>query len=818
MTRLSIPVLRGVLVVPACLAFVGAQSALTLDGQTSIRREIGRTVAVAVTGQPGAPVALLIDDNPGPTNVLGLSIPLGFSAAFVAVIAGVVPATGPLTAELPIPYREALHAQRFYFAAVSTDSTAPSGLTASNGADLTIVVRPQLAGNALTSHPFFEHVAAINKQTSVSLAIDPRCTYVSGKTADLYVVAKKTIAQWTQNPALVDVRGAPQTVTFPAGATTIQQNTFLLDNGTLPWPNEANASGDTRLGVGYDVVIDFARNGTFDDGVDLIDGYDDEEAGFYVMRDLARGGRATATTQGPYAVNSILYSGGSFLGQKTYFPSTIATLGQLPLVVISHGNGHDYQWYDHIGFHLASYGYVVMSHQNDTQPGSHTAALSTISNTNWMLGNLPAISGGILVGHIDVSKIVWLGHSRGGDGVARAYDLLFRGVANPANFSMANIKLVSSMAPVDFGGWDGSGGASGALGNGSHPHDANYHLWVAQSDSDVHGCANQAETFWYCLYERATNKRQSISLYGVGHGDLHDGSGLPFASGPNQIGKTNTHQIMRGYLLALVEHHVRGNVPARDYLWRQYESFRAVGAPSPATVGVTVNMTLHDDAAAGAYVIDNFQNQATASPYLATSGATVTIPAPQFVEGRSDDANADFTANLNDPFNGFTFDEMSGAGSQRSNAWATVLGWNGNNVSLTYDLSTAFAQPDFRQYRYLSFRAAQASRDPLTTAVLGDLTFSVALEDAAGNLGTINLGAYGGGIEEPYQRNTDPVCGVGFGWNSEYETIRIRLSDFLNNGSGVDLASVKKVIFRFGPSFGSSQGRIGLDDLELVRK
>ena len=100
MTRLSIPVLRGVLVVPACLAFVGAQSALTLDGQTSIRREIGRTVAVAVTGQPGAPVALLINDNPGPTNVLGLSIPLGFSAAFVAVIAGVVPATGPLTAAM----------------------------------------------------------------------------------------------------------------------------------------------------------------------------------------------------------------------------------------------------------------------------------------------------------------------------------------------------------------------------------------------------------------------------------------------------------------------------------------------------------------------------------------------------------------------------------------------------------------------------------------------------------------------------------------------------------------------------------------------
>jgi hypothetical protein len=807
----------------ACLALAGtaaAQSTLALDNQTSILRTIGSTVSVSVTGPVGSPVALMLDTSPGPTPVpaLGITVPLGLTPAFFINVIGTVPASGTLTYDVVIPWREQFHGTHLWFAALVADLTAPNGFVVSNGADLKIAARPQLAGNPLAAYPFFEHVAAINRGSPVSLGLDPRFTSVAGQTVDIYVVAKKTIAQWIATPALVDVRGAPQTVTFPAGATTIQQNTFLLDNGALLGPNENPSSQDARIGVGYDVVIDVGRDGQFDDGVDLIDGYSDTDAGFYVVRDLARGGTVSATAQGPYAVTSIIYSGGTFLGEETYYPSNIASLGQLPLVVVSHGNGHDYTWYDHIGYHLASYGYVVMSHQNNTMPGSHTAALTTISNTEYLLSHLNTIGGGALLGHVDANTIVWLGHSRGGDGVARAYDLLFRGVYIPVNFTISSIKLITSMAPVDFGGWDGSGAASGAPGNGSHPHDANFHVWVAQADSDVNGCASTPETFWYNLYERATRKKQSISIYGAGHGDLHSNfSASEFASGPNLIGRQNTHQIMRGYLLALVSHHIKGDVPSRDFLWRQYESFHAVTAPPLTTLGVTVNMTLHDDIQSGAYVIDNFQNQSTTSPNVGTSGASVSFTVQNFVEGRADDANADFTANVNDPFNGFTYDEMSGTGANHSNAWACTFAWNGGSSSLTYDLSTAFSRPNFRDYGYLSFRAAQMSRDPLTVAVLGDLTFSVALEDATGVQSTINLGSYGGGIEEPYQRNTDPVCGVGLGWNSEYETIRIRLTDFLNNGSNLDLAAIRRVVFKFGPAFGSTEGRIGMDDIELTR-
>ena len=798
-----------------CGSALQAQT-LSLDGQTSVRRSIGSNVAVAVTGLVGAPVALALDVTPGPSILGPLTIPLGLTPSLVVNVVGVIPVGGTLTVPLPVPWAESLHAARLWFAAAVLDSSAPLGFTVSNGADLTVVVRPQLAGNPLTTYPFFQHVDAINRASSVSLGIDPRHTYVVGRTANVYVVAAKTQAQWDSNPALLDVRGAPQTVTFPAGATTIQQNTFTLDTGSLPGPSEAPASGDTRLSIPYDVVIDFGQDGQFTDGVDMIDGYTGNDAGFHVVRDLTRGGILTTPNRGPYAVTAIQYTGGTLLGQKTYYPSNIATLGQLPLVVVSHGNGHVYTWYDHIGYHLASFGFVVMSHENNTQPGSHTAATTTLTNTDWFLGNLAIIGGGVLNNRVDGDTIIWIGHSRGADGVARAYDQLFRSAFTPTNYGIGDIELVSSMAPVDFGGWAGVAPILGGTGNGSHPHDANFHLWVAQADADVHGCAVDTPTYWYGLHERATRKRQSISLYGVGHGDLHDGGGQSVADGPNLVGRAVTHDLMRGYLLALVSHHIRGDAPSREYLWRQFESFRPVSAPTGA--GVSVNMTLRDDAQAGRYVIDDFQNQSFANPNVATSGASVAIGVQSYVEGRADDANSDFTDSVVDPFNGFTYDDFTQNGALRTDSFACVFSFDGAvNRQLTWDLATSSTRPNFRDYGYLSFRAAQGSRHPLTTIALGDLTFSVQLEDDAGNVGTIRIGAYGGGIEEPYQRNSTPTCGVGSGWNSEYETIRIRLTDFLNNGSPLDLARVRKLRFLFGPAHGSAQGRIALDDIELTR-
>ena len=85
--------------------------------------------------------------------------------------------------------------------------------------------------------------------------------------------------------------------------------------------------------------------------------------------------------------------------------------------------------------------------------------------------------------------------------------------------------------------------------------------------------------------------------------------------------------------------------------------------------------------------------------------------------------------------------------------------------------------------------------------------------DQDGATSTIDVGVYGGGVEEPYQRTGS---GAGVGWSNEFETIRIRLQDFLAEGSPLDLTRVVAVRFEFGAPFASVEGRMGLDDLEIV--
>jgi hypothetical protein len=84
----------------------------------------------------------------------------------------------------------------------------------------------------------------------------------------------------------------------------------------------------------------------------------------------------------------------------------------------------------------------------------------------------------------------------------------------------------------------------------------------------------------------------------------------------------------------------------------------------------------------------------------------------------------------------------------------------------------------------------------------------VELRDANGAKSSMSIGASGGGLEEPYQR--------GGGWADEMETIRMRITDFLNNGSTLDLTKIVSVRFKFGPAYGSREGRIVLDDLMLT--
>jgi hypothetical protein len=659
-----------------------------------------------------------------------------------------------------------------------------------------ILIPVELAGNTLGEYPFFEYVKAFNEDAPVRLAIDPtRFPEIVGQTCDIYVVDAKTVGQWLADSSLADVTaGGAQTESF--GGTTIQENTFTVTGAyELDSAVYDDLTGDyTGLGAAYDMVIDCNQNGQLDSG-DYIDGLS-KDAGLYIVHDTA--------VQGPLAVTELLYSidvavGASFgipsnkLAEDLYYPTDIASMGELPLVIVSRGNGHQYIWYDHIGYHMASYGYVVMSHDNNTEPGVMQASLTTLGHTDAFLDQLGVIAGGALVGHVDSHHIVWIGHSRGAEGVAIAYDRITDVPPSytPTYYTPEDITLIDSMLPTDFQG-------TGT----SNPHEASYHLWTASGDADVHGGADNDIAQTFHLHDRATHFRQSTVVQGTGHGDFHTYPNSVFCSGcPCHIVPQETvHEIMQGYFLPIIKHYVEGNIPATDFLWRQYERFHPIGVDT-CNPCIVVNNEYRNGAEDGNFMIDDYQTEYD-DTHTSSSGGSVSYTVQNLTEGRLDDNNTTFTWTASDPFNGATQASTDGEDDSRG----VVFDWT--DEDLYYEWEIIAEQRDLSDDLYLSFRGAQGTQHPNTLAVLGDLTFSVTLRDGVGTTSSINIGAYGGGLEQPYQREG--------GWHNEMEVIRIRLTDFLTNGSGLDLTDIVAVRFDFGPSWGSNEGRIVVDELMLT--
>ena len=644
------------------------------------------------------------------------------------------------------------------------------------------MIPTELAGNSLAAYPFFEYVKALNEDAPIEVAIDPtRFPEIVGQTGDIYVVEAKSAVVWEADPALFDVTlDGPQTETF--GGVTIQDNTFTvvgpyeLDSAVfMPATNDY-----TGLGHGYDVVLDMNQNGLLDGG-DYIDGLS-QPAGLYVIHDTTQPGPLAVTEVEPYSVGAIFGIPSNYTNEVLYYPTDIATMEPLPLIVVGHGGGHNYQWYDHIGYHMASYGYIVMSHQNCYGPPD-----CTLGHTDAIIELQDVIAGGAIDGKIDSSRIIWIGHSLGGMGVVGAFDALMDGEYTPTHYTPEDIVLISSMLP------NAGGGPSEAT-----PHHANFHLWTAAGDTDISGSPASEQTQTFLQHDRATKYRMSTVVQGVGHAWFHDGPGSPsYFTGPCSIGRENTHLIQLGLFVPLIKYYAEGNIPATDFFWRQYERFSPIGVDTSDPCIVVTN-EYRNGADDGNFFIDDYQTEE--SLYTSSSGGAVSFSVDNLTEGYWDDLNSDFTWTSSDPFNGTTH------ASSGDTSRGAVFDWNG--AEAYYEWEVIPSQRDFSDDLYLSFRAAQGTRHPYTLAELDDLTFSVTLRDGAGTSSSINIGAYGGGLEQPYQRSG--------GWHNDVEVIRIRPADFLTNGSGLDLTDIEAVRFDCGPFWGSPEGRIVVDELMLT--
>ena len=628
-----------------------------------------------------------------------------------------------------------------------------------------------LVGRPLTIHPHFEYVNAFNVDETLYTALDPtRYADRIGAPFDIYVVPHRTRSQWAKDPSLTDAGDGPVSSQLNSGS--------LIDNVVTVW--EEDLPYDlSSLTTGLDVVYDFGQDGTLDPG-DLIDGLDG--AGMWSVLPL--------TTEGPHDTESFEYSVSFQETMLVYAPTNLDELPLAPLVVISHGNGHDYRWYDYLGEHLASWGYVVMSHYNDTIPGTVTAAVTTRLNTETFLRDLAPEGASELGGEIDTSAIVWIGHSRGGEGVVLAYDDLVEGDASSDEYSWEDIQIVSSIAPVIFEGPDEA-----------DPHNVTYHLLAGSADGDVTGGPNSSGVQYFRIFTNHTGDGLVTYVQGATHNDFNccgsaDGAWVT-GSGP-RVGADAAQDAAKSYYLALLEWKLRGNTVLLEYFDRMPSRFRPLGVDM-----ILSNQWMPGQETAGRRVIDDFQS----APALeeSSSGGAVSFSVSNAFEGELDDAGSNLGWIESDPMNGMTWASSDGPNADKG----LVFDFDGpSHIEFDWPVDVW----NVSRGGWLSFRTCQGTRHPYTEALDGFLNYAVVLVDQKGHESRIDFGAYGK-VPDPYERTG---LGDGSGWSNEFTTVQIPLLAFTTDNPDLDLEYIRSLRFEFGEGDSSPMGRVGIDDIQVL--
>lgn len=576
--------------------------------------------------------------------------------------------------------------------------------------------------------------------TGQAVEVDP-----GDQAGPAFVVAHRSLAAWAEDPALVDVTEEVETVAEPA----------------VVW-HAAEAAPDA-LGSRYDLVLDLDGDRALSPG-DRVD-FGVEGEGFAVVGDLSEGG--------PHAVVSDEVSGGDWLGERVYWPVDLAGLGPRPLVVISHGNGHEHTWYDWLGEHLASWGYVVMAHENQTMPGIETASATTLTNTDWFLANLDALG---LEGLVDPGRVVWMGHSRGGEGVVRAWTRVVEGEYTPTGWGADSIRGILSIAPTVFNEV-----------TVSNPYDVRYHVISGSSDGDVTGGPESHATQWWRLSSAATGLTSTTYLYGASHEDF-DCCGYDDGTGPDQLSREEVQRLARAWLLAFVADAADADPYARAVLSHAPDRLPPTDLESP------VLATWHDPAA---LVIDDFQ--VNHDPSWGSSGAAVTWTVTELTQGRLDDADLELTWTGDDPMSGMTQADLPS-----DDAEGLVFEWESPGW---IDWALPRDVRDWSGHSALSFRVCQGTRHPLTVDWEAAVDLAVTVTDTSGASVTRSVTPWGDAAT-PYQRGR---AGDGKGWSNAFSTVRVPLAEL----AGVDLTEVASVRLEVGGEGQAPFGRLGLDDLEV---
>jgi dienelactone hydrolase len=644
------------------------------------------------------------------------------------------------------------------------------------GYDNGVALTPQLAGRPLAHRPYFRFLDNFPKGTDVYAALDPDAlpSGLVSRRAAIYVIQHKIAAQWTASNALTDISG-------PGMSSAVKIVPIVPEcvnwNTTLVWPNP-------QVPGKYDIAIDFGNNaadpsqfvpdGNLDAPLDMIDGY--VRVGFYVTEDPSLPGpfsgsmgehdyalgsiNVPSTDAGPTPTDSLpLTATVRYPAQYGGIDAPFAP-GAFPLVVIMHGNsGMDtsYRGYNYLLDHLASWGFVAMSIYAPVGVMIETRARAILAHIGIMAQN--NANPGLFQGHIDLSQIGILGHSRGAEAVVRAARI------NTAEALGWNIRAGISIAPTDY----------------FHYGDPGIPLLViyGANDGDVSG--SWPDRTCFDIYDEAGRPRSFVFVYGGTH-DLFNTEWASIESTtelnwdiaptdiPNLISMTDHENVAKGYVTAFFQGHLMGRAEQMEYF--------SAGLKPTLVSGLQVHVSHQVE---GARLVDDFEQN---NPAINTLGGAVTSSAlSTFAEGQLR------------TLDGHSPHVVAGGNV----AWQTSAG--------IYVTQVPAGSRDLSSYTNLTFRVTQKYESPQNPTGQGR-DFHVRLSDGNGKSRAIQVSMFTD-IPFPYVRGYDDLV------KSAMKTVRIPLASYAIANAGaqdVDLTDVTSISFEFDQN---STGEVEIDEIEF---
>ncbi len=643
-----------------------------------------------------------------------------------------------------------------------------------------------LSGAPVSGAPYFRYRDTFVVGENVWAALDPGIVMPGqvGKKVAFYVVNSKTPTQWGASTTLAHLPpGQPVEVVVQSGC--------INANKALVWP-AANVKGS------YDLVADFgnnqpdpmlfAKDGSFDTPLDMIDGY--FAPGFRVVDDP--GTMSDFANVGAFNVDAALLGGlglgpdltvtdenggyftpGGFVPVSRTWPRLAivrfpadapgaTTASQLsvakadyPLLIVVHGQGHTYTNYGFLLDHLARNGFIAMSIHIPNGLNVHG-----LGRANAFFDHLTTIR--TIFGARVQNNVGVLGHSRGGEAVFKIARL---------NNSMGlgiGLNALVSLAPSDQYGREAiTGPAAVPLLVLYGAKDADIACWPPYAGYNVRQSG-------FSLYDRYDDKDKCLAFVAEAtHNGFVTHNEIPVA-----LTVADQQKILLAYTNGFLRMHLRAEPEWLGMLTGEWKP-PAVGA-TPAQISFQYRDTQRR-------VLDNFEGAHTA-----TTWQTSTI--------------MDTVSQSGLPANPLEAQLFPQDNQSPHDTGGLRLAWDSSGDELTFAVPAG--QRDVSGFSAISIRVGQIVNSSSNPPGLQN--FRVTLRDGSGSERGIRVGAFGT-VPQPVDAN------IPGNKRSALATVRIPLSAYTIVCAGavpVDLTDVTTVRLQFTEN---STGEIAIDEVEFAQ-